>query len=161
MPPQLLAVVRGHEDLGENPESPKRAAASPKQGDKRPAEEPLEAIDPEVPGSGGSVLSATVEVHAEHLDEEAIGLPEEAWETLNEERSNLVPKCRQHGQWKCNISPRWPQDRANMIIKAELGTMMDHKGWAWRRRRTNIVSRCSSKTSILLQGSILQNLMPG
>ena len=59
--PRLPAAAHGPKGTGEEPESsPKRAAASPQQGDKRSAEETVEAIDPEAVGSGGSVLSATV-----------------------------------------------------------------------------------------------------
>eukprot|EP00435_Cladocopium_sp_Y103_P025455 s1207_g6.t1 len=105
----ILAIERLFEDYEVSSKPTKRVTPNPLAGTKRPADVPVEEIDPEVPGStgaSGSVPSATAEVHPEQLDESTAELPAEAWEVLMEDHSGL--QSRDHpATWS---DERWHEE---------------------------------------------------
>ena len=71
------------------------------RGEKRPADTPVGGIDPQV--GGGSVLAATTEVNAEHLDEEHPAV----LETLEETDLSGVKSSDHPDNWS---EERWHEE---------------------------------------------------
>ena len=88
-------------------EAPARnaAAVEAQRGEKRQADTPVEDIDPQV--GGGSVLAATTEVRAEHLDEEHPDIPPEVLETLEETDLSGVKSSDHPDNWS---EERWYEE---------------------------------------------------
>ena len=101
--PRGPSVVRQPEEA-EEPQ-PKRSAVEAQRGEKRQADTPVEDIDPQV--GGGSVLAATTEVKAEHLDEEHPDIPPEVLETLEETDLSGVKSSDHPDNWS---EERWYEE---------------------------------------------------
>ena len=79
--PRVPAETRSPEEGG-GESSPKRIAPNLPQGETRIAEVPIENIDPQSPTASGSILAAIAEICAEHLDEDPVEMPPDAWDAL-------------------------------------------------------------------------------
>ena len=103
--PRVPGVVRQPEEAEESRN--KRPAVEPPRGEKRTAEVPLEDIDPQNPNAGGSVLAATTEVRAEHVDEDATLVPIETLDLLDDTDLSGVKSTDHPDNWS---DERWHKE---------------------------------------------------